>query len=50
MRIFKLLIVVILAMLIGLVAYAYLGDMESERQEVRIPIDTGIDTGDGVGQ
>lgn len=38
MRLIKLLVVVILAGLIGLVGYAYLGDMDPQRQEVRSPV------------
>ncbi len=38
MRLIKLLVVLILAGLIGLVGYAYLGDMEPLRQEVRSPV------------
>ncbi len=38
MRLWKVLVVLILAAVIGLVGYAYFGDMEPGRQEVRIPI------------
>ncbi|MDB6178063.1 hypothetical protein PAF17_11175 [Paracoccus sp. Z330] len=41
MRLIKLLVVLILAGLIGLVGYAYLGDMEPQRQEVRSPVGDG---------
>lgn len=46
MRLLKLLVVLILAALIGLTAFAYLGDMEPVRQEVRSPV-TGISGGAG---
>lgn len=45
MRILKLLVVLILAGLIGLVGYTFLGDMEPVRQEVRSPVTGGTATG-----
>lgn len=41
MRLIKVLGVLILAAAIGLTAYAYLGDMEPVRQEVRSPVPIG---------
>lgn len=41
MRVLKLLVVLILAATIGVVGYAYLGDMEAVRQEVRSPVTGG---------
>ncbi|MFN4101311.1 MAG: hypothetical protein ACK4GT_16195 [Pararhodobacter sp.] len=41
MRLIKLLAVVILAALIGLAGYAYFGDMEPQRREVRSPLQLG---------
>ncbi|MCF3972207.1 hypothetical protein [Paracoccus salsus] len=41
MRFIKLLVVLILAGAIGIVAYAYLGDMDPVRQEVRSPVALG---------
>ncbi len=41
MRLIKLLAVVILAVLIGLVGYAYFGDMEPVRSEIRSPLQLG---------
>lgn len=38
MRMIKLLVALILTALIGIVAYAYLGDMEPVRNEVRSPV------------
>ena len=38
MRLLKLLVVLILAALIGLVGYAYLGDMEPVQKEMRSPV------------
>ncbi|TBN43968.1 hypothetical protein EYE42_02280 [Paracoccus subflavus] len=38
MRLLKVLVVLILAAVIGLVGYAYLGDMQPVRSEVRSPI------------
>ncbi|SET17695.1 hypothetical protein SAMN04489858_103280 [Paracoccus homiensis] len=38
MRLLKVLVVLILAAVIGLVGYAYFGDMDPKRQEVRQPI------------
>ena len=40
MRLIKLLGVLILAGLIGLAGYAYFGDMEPQRREIRTPIST----------
>lgn len=41
MRLIKVLVVLILAGVIGLIGYAYLGDMEPVRQEVRSPVTVG---------
>lgn len=43
MRLIKILVVLILAAVIALLGYAYLGDMEPQRREVRdaIPITNG---------
>jgi hypothetical protein len=41
MRLIKLLVVVILAAMIGLAGYAYFGDMEPLRREVRLPLQLG---------
>ena len=38
MRLLKVLVVLILAAVIGLAGYAYLGDMQPVRSEVRSPI------------
>lgn len=38
MRLIKVLVVLILAAVIGLVSYAYFGDMQPVRSEVRLPI------------
>ncbi|MFC3167896.1 MULTISPECIES: hypothetical protein [Paracoccus] len=38
MRLLKVLVVLILAAVIGLVGYAYFGDMQPVRSEVRSPI------------
>lgn len=38
MRLLKVLVVLILAAVIGLVGYAYFGDMAPQRQEIRQPI------------
>lgn len=38
MRLIKLLVVLVLAAVIALVGYAYLGDMEPNRREIREPI------------
>lgn len=38
MRLLKFLVVLVLAGLIGLVGYAYLGDMEPRQQEIRSPV------------
>lgn len=40
MRMMKLLVILILAGLIGLAAYAYFGDMTPARTEIRSPLDT----------
>ena len=45
MRLIKVLAVLILAALIGLAGYAYFGDMEPVRREVRSPLSTGTGTG-----
>lgn len=42
MRLVKLLVVVILAALIGLAGYAYFGDMEPQRREVRSPLQLDV--------
>lgn len=47
MRLFKFLVVLILAAVIGLIGYAYLGDMDPVRREVRIPV-AGLQTGPGA--
>ncbi|WP_216033511.1 hypothetical protein [Paracoccus marinaquae] len=47
MRLIKVLVVLILAGLIGLIGYAYLGDMEPRRQEVRSPIAGTVTATDG---
>ncbi|WP_265500251.1 hypothetical protein [Paracoccus beibuensis] len=47
MRMLKLLVILILAGLIGLVGYAYLGDMTPNRTEVRTPLDMA-DQADGT--
>lgn len=41
MRLLKILVVLILAALVALVGYAYLGDMRAPQQEIRTPIGTG---------
>lgn len=41
MRLIKVLAVLILAVLIGLVGYAYFGDMEPVQHEVRTPLAAG---------
>ncbi|WCR11918.1 hypothetical protein JHW45_06045 [Paracoccus stylophorae] len=41
MRLIKVLAVLIVAGVIGLIGYAYLGDMEPVRQEVRSPVAIG---------
>lgn len=41
MRLLKLVVVLILAALIGIVGYAYLGDMDPVRKEVRSPVTGG---------
>ncbi|MBO9455469.1 hypothetical protein J7376_05390 [Paracoccus sp. R12_1] len=41
MRLLKLLVVLILAAMVGLVGYAYLGDMDPVRQEMRTPVTAG---------
>lgn len=41
MRLLKILVVLILAVVIGLVAYAYLGDMDAAQQEIRVPVTSG---------
>lgn len=41
MRLLKILVVLILAAVIGLVAYAYLGDMEATQKEIRVPVTSG---------
>lgn len=41
MRLLKVLVVLILAAVIGLVGYAYLGDMQPRRVETRVPLAGG---------
>lgn len=41
MRLLKILVVLILAAVLGLVAYAYLGDMEAGQTEIRVPVTSG---------
>lgn len=52
MRLLKLLVVLILAAVIGLVGYAYLGDMEPSRTETRqpIPMATGAPATDAAAE
>ena len=38
MRLLKVLAVLIIAAAVGLVGYAYLGDMEPQRSETRVPV------------
>ncbi|MDM7458767.1 MAG: hypothetical protein P3W94_005310 [Paracoccus sp. (in: a-proteobacteria)] len=45
MRLIKLLVVVSLAALIGLTGYAYFGDMEPVRREIRTPLTLGAPGG-----
>ena len=46
MRLIKVLVVLLLAAVIGLAGYAYFGDMQADRQEVRAPIPTTGSAGD----
>lgn len=41
-RIFKALVVLAVLVLIGVTIYAYLGDMEPERREVREPVELNV--------
>lgn len=41
LRLFKVLIVLVILALAGLAGYAYLGDMEAETDERRVPVDLG---------
>lgn len=41
MRLIKILLVLFVVLAIGIVAYAYLGDMGSVQHEIRVPISTG---------
>ncbi|MDP5305968.1 hypothetical protein [Paracoccus spongiarum] len=49
MRVLKLLVVLVLAAVVGLAGYAYLGDMEPSRQEVRSPVAGAGGTAGGTG-
>lgn len=40
MRLLKFLVILVLAAVIALVAFAYLGDMTAPQQEIRVPIST----------
>lgn len=42
-RLFKLLVFLVLAGFIGLVGYAYLGDISPDQQDVRQPVDLDAD-------
>ena len=50
MRLLKVLVVLIVAAVIGLAGYAYLGDMQPVRSEVRSPIGAAPVTGPAPGQ
>ncbi|WP_211301673.1 hypothetical protein [Defluviimonas denitrificans] len=42
-RIFKFLLLLALIAFVGLVGYAYLGDMTPERSDVTVPVDLNVD-------
>lgn len=42
LRILKVLVFLVLIAFVGLVGYAYLGDLEPERSEVTVPVELNV--------